>query len=99
MAAPKRTNLKDRHECGACGKGMSLHTALCGHKNCPGKVSMPQPPALVRQVATEEALEEPPAPQLTQAQALRLQLAQAAQERRAQAHTRMVGPIRPFYNL
>ena len=93
-AAPKRTNLKDRHTCGACGQEMSLHTALYGHKNCPGKVDMPQPPAL-GQVAPEEA--QPP--QLTQAQALRLQLAQAAQERRAQAHLRMVGPIRSFYNL
>ena len=71
---------------------MSLHTALYGHKNCPGKVDMPQPPAL-GQVTPEEP------PQLTQAQALRLQLAQAAQERRAQAHLRMVGPIRSFYNL
>ena len=90
----KRTNLKDRHTCGACGQEMSLHTALYGHKNCPGKVDMPQPPAL-GQVAPEEA--QPP--QLTQAQALRLQLAQAAQERRAQAHLRMVGPIRSFYGL
>ncbi|MEC8428549.1 MAG: hypothetical protein VXZ35_08990, partial [Pseudomonadota bacterium] len=91
-AATKRTNLKDRHTCGACGQEMSLHTALYGHKNCPGKVDMPQPPAL-GQVAPEEP------PQLTQAQALRLQLAQAAQERRAQAHLRMVGPIRSFYGL
>ena len=26
--APKKTNLKDRHTCGACGQEMSLHTAL-----------------------------------------------------------------------
>ena len=90
--AKPKTNLKDRHTCGACGQEMSLHTALYGHKNCPGKVDMPQPPAL-GQVAPEEP------PQLTQAQALRLQLAQAAQERRAQAHLRMVGPIRSFYGL
>ena len=39
--APKRTNLKDRHTCGACGQEMSLHTALYGHKKCPGKVDVP----------------------------------------------------------
>ena len=94
--APRKTNLKDRHTCGACGQEMSLHTALYGHKNCPGKASVPQPPALVRQVAVEEP---PPPPQLSQAQSLRLQLAQAAQERRAQAHMRMVTPIRSFYGL
>ena len=76
---------------------MSLHTALYGHKNCPGKASVPQPPALVRQVAAEPAAPEPP--QMSQAQMLRLQLAQAAQERRAQAHMRMVAPIRQFYGL
>ena len=101
--APRKTNLKDRHTCGACGKEMSLHTALYGHQNCPGKVSLPQPPALVRQVAVperperEEAPQEPP--QMSQAQSLRLQLAHAAQERRAQAHMRMVTPIRSFYGL
>ena len=52
-AAPKRTNLKVRHTCGACDQEVSLLTALCGHKNCPGKVGVSQPPALVRQVATE----------------------------------------------
>ena len=86
-----KTNLKDRHTCGACGQEMSLHTALYGHKNCPGKPTMPQPPALVRH--------PPPEPQLTQAQSLRMQLAQAAQERRAQAQLRMVTPIRQFYGL
>ena len=52
--------------------------------------------ALVRQVAAEPAA---PEPQMSQAQMLRLQLAQAAQERRAQAHMRMVAPIRQFYGL
>ena len=93
--APRKTNLKDRHTCGGCGQEMSLHTALYGHTNCPGKASLPQPPALVRQVAAEP--EE--VPQLSQAQTLRVQLAQAAQERRAQAHMRMVAPIRSFYGL
>ena len=69
---------------GGCGGGPARQDSV-----------LPPPPALVRQVATEE----PQAPQLTQAQTLRLQLAQAAQERRAQAHLRMVGPIRSFYNL
>ncbi len=98
----KKTNLKDRHTCGACGKEMSLHTALYGHQNCPGKASVPQPPALVRQVAVEtpDALRAAPEPpQMSQAQSLRLQLAHAAQERRAQAHMRMVTPIRSFYGL
>ena len=75
---------------------MSLHTALYGHKNCPGNVR--QPPALVRQVAAEPPVAAPE-PQMSQAQMLRLQLAQAAQERRAQAHMRMVAPIRQFYGL
>ena len=48
-------DLKQKHECGQCGKVMSLHTALYGHKNCPGGVSVPQPPALTRQVVVEEA--------------------------------------------
>ena len=80
---------------------MSLHTALYGHKNCPGKVSMPQPPALTQRPVPEEPEEpeEEPQPRLTQAQFLRLQLAQAAQERRAQQHMRMVAPIRQFYGL
>ena len=95
--APRKTNLKDRHTCGACGKEMSLHTALYGHQNCPGKAVVPQPPALVRQVAVPE--EAPQEPQMSQAQSLRLQLAHAAQERRAQAHMRMVTPIRSFYGL
>ena len=94
----RKTDLKEKHTCGACGKTVSLHTALYGHKNCPGKVSMPQPPALTTR-PVEEAPEEPPQPQLTQAQFLRLQLAQAAQERRAQQHMRMVAPIRRFYGL
>ena len=58
----------------------------------PGEVTIPQPPALLRQP-------EPEIPQLTQAQALRLHLATAAQERRAQAHMRIVTPIRQFYGL
>ena len=57
----------------------------------PGEVTIPQPPALVRQAAAE--------PELTQAQTLRYQLAAAAQERRAQAHLRVVNPIRQFYGL
>ena len=40
--APKKTNLKERHTCGACGQEMSLHTALYGHKNCPGSVPPPR---------------------------------------------------------
>ena len=59
----------------------------------PGEVTIPQPPALLRQPA------EPEVPQLTQAQALRMHLATAAQERRAQAHLRVVNPIRQFYGL
>ena len=59
----------------------------------PGEVTIPQPPALLRQPA------EPEIPQLTQAQALRMHLATAAQERRAQAHMRVVTPIRQFYGL
>ena len=59
----------------------------------PGEVTIPQPPALLRQPA------EPEVPQLTQAQALRMHLATAAQERRAQAHMRVVTPIRQFYGL
>lgn len=95
-SAPKKkaTNLKQRHTCGACGAEMSLHTALYGHKNCPGEVSVPQPPALVRQPAPE-----PEVPQFTHAQLLRMQLAQAAQERRAQAQLRMTAPIRHFYGM
>ena len=58
----------------------------------PGEVTIPQPPALLRQ--TPE-----PLPQLTQAQTLRMHLATAAQERRAQAHMRVVTPIRQFYGL
>ena len=58
----------------------------------PGEVTIPQPPALVRQTAEPE-------PQLTQAQALRYHLAAAPQERRAQAHLRVVTPIRQFYGL
>ena len=59
----------------------------------PGEVTIPQPPALLRQTP------EPELPQLTQAQALRMHLATAAQERRAQAHLRVVNPIRQFYGL
>ena len=59
----------------------------------PGEVTIPQPPALLRQTP------EPELPQLTQAQALRMHLATAAQERRAQAHMRVVTPIRQFYGL
>ena len=59
----------------------------------PGEVTIPQPPALLRQTP------EPEIPQLTQAQALRMHLATAAQERRAQAHLRVVNPIRQFYGL
>ena len=58
----------------------------------PGEVTIPQPPALLRQPVEPE-------PQLTQAQALRMHLATAAQERRAQAHMRVVNPIRQFYGL
>ena len=58
----------------------------------PGEVTIPQPPALLRQTAEAE-------PELTQAQALRYHLAVAAQERRAQAHLRVVNPIRQFYGL
>ena len=93
-------DLKQKHQCGQCGKVMSLHTALYGHKNCPGEVSVPQPPALTRQVAVEQPPEpEEEEPQMSHAQLLRLQLAQAAQERRAQQHFRMVNPIRSFYGL
>ena len=52
----------------------------------PGEVSIPQPPALVRQVATEATV--PELPELTQAQALR-----------PQAHLRVVNPIRQFYGM
>ena len=58
----------------------------------PGEVTIPQPPALLRQTTEVE-------PELTQAQALRYHLAVAAQERRAQAHLRVVNPIRQFYGL
>ena len=94
----KKTDLTTKHTCGSCGKTMSLHTAMYGHKNCPGEMSMPQPPALVRQSPIElpPPIEEP---QVSQAQLLRYHLAQAAQERRAQAHLRVVGPIRQFYGL
>ena len=95
----KGLDLKAKHECGQCGKVMSLHTALYGHKNCPGGVSVPQPPALTRQVVVEEAPPEPEPPQLSHAQLLRQHLAQAAQERRAQQHFRMVNPIRSFYGM
>ena len=95
--APKKLDLKQKHECGACGRTMNLHTALYGHKNCPGEVSIPPPPALTRQVAVKE--EPPPAPAMSQPQMLRFQLAQAAQERRAQQHLRMINPIRQFYGL
>ena len=94
-----KVDLKQRHTCGACGATMSLHTVLYGHKNCPGQVTVPQPPALTRQVAVQEEEAVAPEPQLTQAQMLRLQLARAAQERRAQAQLRMVDPIRQFYGL
>jgi hypothetical protein len=90
----KKTDLTTKHTCGGCGKTMSLHTAMYGHKNCPGETSIPQPP-LVRQTA----IEPPPEPQVSQAQLLRYHLANAAQERRAQAHLRVVGPIRQFYGL
>ena len=93
--APERSlDLKQKHTCGACGKTMSLHTALYGHTNCPSQVSVPQPHALVRQPPPEP---EPPQP--THAQLMRMQLAQAAQERRAQAQRRMTAPIRNFYGL
>jgi hypothetical protein len=90
----KKTDLTTKHTCGGCGKVMSLHTAMYGHKNCPGEMSIPQPP-LVRQTA----IEPPTEPQVSQAQLLRYHLANAAQERRAQAHLRVVGPIRQFYGL
>ena len=102
-AAPPTTkkkeplDLKQKHQCGRCGKTMSLHTALYSHK-CPGEVSVPQPPALTRQVAVEEPPEEEE-PQMSHAQLLRLHLAKVAQERRAQHHFRMVNPIRSFYGL
>ena len=91
----KKTDLTTKHTCGSCGKTMSLHTAMYGHKNCPGEMSIP--PALVRQTA----IEPPPVeePQMSQAQVMRYHLAHAAQERRAQAHLRVVGPIRQFYGL
>jgi len=98
-APTKKVDLKQRHTCGACGATMSLHTALYGHKNCPGQVTVPQPPALTRQVAVQEEEAVAPEPQLTHAQMLRLQLARAAQERRAQAQLRIVDPIRQFYGL
>ena len=63
------------------------------------EVTVPQPPALLRHPVREE---EPPAPQeppMDRTQLLRMQLAQAVQERRAQAHLRMVNPIRQFYGL
>jgi hypothetical protein len=91
----KKTNLTTKHTCGSCGKVMSLHTAMYGHKNCPGEMSIPQPPALVRQTA----IEPPTEPQMSQARVLRYHLANAAQERRAQAHLKVVGPIRQFYGL
>ena len=55
-AAPeqKALDLKQKHTCGQCGKTMSLHTALYSHM-CPKDVSIPQPPALVRQPAPEPA--------------------------------------------
>ena len=57
---------------------MSLHTALYGHKNCPGGVSVPQPPALNRKVVVEEEPpEEEEPPQMSHAQLLRMHLAQA----------------------
>ena len=93
----KGLDLKQKHTCGQCGKTMSLHTALYNHK-CPGDVSIPQPPALVRQAAAEP-IPEPVLPQYSHAQLLRMQLAQAAQERRAQAQLRMTAPIRQFYGL
>ena len=71
---------------------MSVHTALYNHK-CPGEIKVPQPPALARHVPPVQP--EPPA--MSHAQLLRLQLAQAAQERRAQAQLRMTAPIRQFY--
>ena len=93
-------DLKQKHECGQCGKVMSLHTALYGHKNCPGGVSVPQPPALNRKVVVEEPPpEEEEPPQMSHAQQLRLHLAQVAQEKRAQQHFRMVNPIRSFYGM
>ena len=108
-AAPeqKALDLKQKHTCGQCGKTMSLHTALYSHK-CPKDVSIPQPPALVRQPAPEPAMAAPPAtaaipepvyPQYSHSQLLRMQLAQAAQERKAQAQLRMTAPIRQFYGL
>ena len=104
-AAPPTTkkkeplDLKQKHQCGRCGRTMTLHTALYGHKNCPGEVAVPQPPALTRQVAVEEPPPEEEEPQMSHAQLLRLHLAQAAQERRAQQHFRMVNPIRSFYGM
>ena len=93
----KGLDLKQKHTCGQCGKTMSLHTALYNHK-CPSDVSIPQPPALVRQTAVEP-IPEPVLPQDSHAQLLRMQLAHAAQERRAQAQLRMTAPIRQFYGL
>ena len=95
----KALDLKQKHTCGQCNKTMSLHTALYSHK-CPKDVSVPQPPALVRQPAPEPVVfPEPTYPQYSPAQLLRIQLAQAAQERRAQAQLRMTAPIRQFYGL
>ena len=103
VPAPKaesKVDLKQKHTCGQCGKTMSLHTALYNHK-CPGDVSIPQPPALVRQTnqAPEPAAPAPLPPQYSHAQLIRMQLAQAAQERRAQARLRMTAPIRHFYGM
>ena len=50
-------------------------------------------------VAPEPTIPEPVYPQYSHSQLLRMQLAQAAQERRAQAQLRMTAPIRQFYGL
>ena len=96
-AKPSTVDLKSRFTC-QCGKEMSLHTAMYGKHKCPAEISVPQPPALTRQVTVQD-VPEIIEPQLSQAQILRIQLAQHAQERRAQAHLRMVNPIRDFYGL
>ncbi len=104
-AKASQVDLKAKHTCGRCGKTMSLHTALYPHK-C-REVTMPQPPALTKVIVQEPEPEAEPEPQLepqlepqfTQAQLLRMQLAQHAQEQRARARLRMVNPIREFYGL
>ena len=60
-AKPSSVDLKSRFTC-QCGKEMSLRTAMYGKHKCPAEMSVPQPPALTRQVTVQEAPEiiEPP---------------------------------------